>query len=309
MSSKVMNRQDWAILLALSVIWGGSFLFNRIAVTALPPSTVVLCRVAIAATALLITVHMSGQRMPVDPRVWAAFVAMGALNNLVPFSLIAWGQTQIASGLAAILNATTPLFTVLFAHLLTRDEPLSPGRVAGVTLGFTGVVVMIGPTLLFNGLGSGVLAQVAVLGAAMSYAFASLYGRRFKRMGVAPLVSATGQVCTTSVLMIPVAALVDQPWTLPFPGFVAIGALLALALLCTAIAYVFYFRLLASAGATNLTLVTFLIPVSAILFGALMFGERLDLRHFGGMALIGLGLAAIDGRPFARFRRAVAGRA
>jgi len=304
--NKVMDPKEWVLLLVLSVLWGGSFFFAKVAVAEIPPLTVVLGRVAVAAAALWLAVRATGRRVPRDGAVWAAFFAMGALNNLIPFSLIFWGQTQIASGLAAILNATTPLFTVVLAHLLTTDERMTRNRLAGVLTGFAGVVLMVGPAAL-PGLGLSVLAQLAVLAAAVSYAFAGIFGRRFRRLGVAPMVTAAGQVSATTVMMIPLVLLVDRPWTLVPPGALALGAVVALALLSTAVAYVIYFRLLASAGATNLALVTFLIPVSAILLGTLVLGERLDLRHFGGMLLIGLGLAAIDGRPLMAVRRRMSG--
>jgi drug/metabolite transporter (DMT)-like permease len=275
-----------------------------VALMELQPLTVVLARVTLAALALNLLVRASGQRMPRSPRVWAAFLAMGALNNLIPFSLIFWGQTQIASGLASILNATTPLFTVVLAHLLTSDEKLTANRLAGVLVGLAGVVLLLGPELL-GGLGLHVLAQLAVLGAALSYGFAAIFGRRFK--GMPPLVTAAGQVSGTALLAAPIALLMDRPWTVAAPHLQTWGALLGLALLSTAVAYVIYFRLLATAGPTNLLLVTFLIPVSALLLGTTILGERLDLRHFGGMTLIGCGLAAMDGRllrlPWARAER------
>jgi drug/metabolite transporter (DMT)-like permease len=232
--------------------------------------------------------------MPRDRSSWAAFAGMGVLNNLIPFTLIFWGQTQIPSALAAILNATTPLWGVVFAHFLTRDERMRANRLGGVLLGFAGVVVMVGPAAL-GGMGAAGLAQLAVVAAAVSYAFAGIFGRRFK--ATPPMVTATGQVTTTTVMMLPVALLVDRPWDLPMPGVPSWGAVLGLALLSTALAYVIFFRILAAAGATNILLVTFLIPVSALVLGMLVLGERLDPGHFAGMALIALGLGAIDGRP------------
>jgi drug/metabolite transporter (DMT)-like permease len=229
---------------------------------------------------------------------------MGGLNNLIPFSLIFWGQTQIEGGLASILNATTPLWTVLAAHLLTRDEKLTANRLGGVGLGLVGAVIVIGPGSLTR-LGLDALAQLAVVGAAVSYAFAGIYGRRFK--GRPPLVIAAGQLTASTVMMLPVALIVDRPWMLPAPGPATWGAVVGLAILSTAVAYVIYFRILATAGATNLLLVTFLIPVSAILLTATFLGERLDPGHFAGMALIGLGLTAIDGRPLRRLRPPVPG--
>jgi drug/metabolite transporter (DMT)-like permease len=290
-----MTPSEWGMLLALSVLWGGSFFFTGVALVELPPFTIVVLRVGLAAIILNLVTSAIGLRMLHDLRTWRAFFAMGLLNNVVPFCLIVWGQTRIASGLAAILNATTPLWTVIVAHLLTSDEKMSGNRLAGVIVGFIGVVVMIGPDAL-AGLGANVAAQLAVLAAGVSYAFAGVYGRRFKRMGIAPMLTATGQVTASTIMLLPVALIVDHPWTLPMPSLSAWGAVLGIASLSTALAYVLYFRILATAGATNLLLVTFLIPVSAILLGSLVLGERLGLSHFLGMAFIGAGLTAIDGR-------------
>lgn len=290
-----MGGREWAMLLALAVLWGGSFFFNGVAVRELPSFTLVWLRVAVAAITLLGVLRLLGRRMPTGGRVWAAFLGMGLLNNVVPFVLIVWGQHHIASGLASILNATTPLFTVLAAHLLTPDERLTPLKATGVAVGFAGAVVMIGPDAL-GGLGVGIMAQLACLAGALTYALAGIFGRRFRRMGVAPMATAAGQVCASSLLLLPLMLLVDRPWTLAMPHPATWAAVLGVGLLSTALAYVLYFRILAAAGATNLLLVTFLIPVSAILLGALVLGEVLLPRHFGGMALVGAGLACIDGR-------------
>lgn len=302
---KVMGPLEWFLLIVLSVLWGGSFFFGEIALSELRPFTLVLGRVSIAAIALNVMVRATGHRMPTSPAIWAAFLVMGLLNNLIPFSLIFWGQTQISSSLAAILNATTPVWTVLLAHFLTADERLTPNRLAGVFFGLIGVAVMIGLDAL-QGLGINVLAQLAVVGAAVSYAFAGIFGKRFR--GTPPIVTAAGQITGTTLMMIPIAWLVDKPWLLPWPGLNVWGALLGLALLSTALAYIIYFRLLSTAGATNLLLVTFLIPVSAILLGTIILNEQLDVRHFAGMGLIGLGLIAIDGRLLRAIKTRVAGR-
>jgi drug/metabolite transporter (DMT)-like permease len=291
---RVMTPVEWPLLIVLSILWGGSFFFSKVVLAELPPFTLVLGRVSLAAIVLNVVVVATGYRMPCSLGTWGSFMVMGTFNNLIPFSLIFWGQTQIASGLASILNATTPLWAVLLAHFFTTDEKLTPNRLSGVLLGLTGVVLIIGPAAL-RGLGLNFLAQVAVVGAALSYALAGKYGKRFK--GIPPLVTATGQVTSTTVMLIPLVLLVDQPWTLSMPSTRPWRASLALALLSTAIAYGIYFRLLASAGATNLLLVTFLIPVSALLLGTVFLGERLSPNHFLGMALIGVGLAALDGRP------------
>lgn len=295
-----MGATEWILLIALATVWGGSFFFAAVALEALPPFTIVFARVAIAAVALNILVRALGLRLPMTRADALRFLAMGALNNAIPFSLIVWGQTQIASGLAAILNATTPLFTVLLAHCLTRDERLTPARGAGVALGFVGAIAIVGPSAL-TGLGNGAWAEIAVLAAALSYAAAGIYGRRFRTLS--PVVTATGQVTASSLMILPMMLLVDTPWTLPMPDLTTIGALLGIGLLSTAAAYIMFFRILAAAGAVNLLLVTFLIPVSALTLGIAFLGEVLTLRDVAGMALIGLGLAAIDGRVLRLFRR------
>jgi drug/metabolite transporter (DMT)-like permease len=284
-----MAARVWIWLLSLSVLWGGSFFFAKVAVAELGPFTVVFARVSLAALALALVVP------PRRDGPWRQYVVMGLLNNALPFSLIFWGQTAIASGLASILNATTPLFTLIVAHYLTPDERIDRTKVVALLVGLAGVVVLVGPDVLARD--SGLWGQIACLAAALSYAFAGVYGRRFKRMGVAPTEAAAGQVTASAVLILPIMLIVDRPWTLEsMPSAAVWLALAGLALLSTALAYVLYFRILAAAGATNLLLVTFLIPVTAILLGAAVLGERLEPRQFAGMALIGLGLAVIDGR-------------
>ena len=294
-TSHQMSPLEWTLLLSLATLWGGSFFFNGIAVRELPVFTVVLARVALAALILLTLLRLRHDPLPKAPGIWSAFFTMGLLNNAIPFSLIVWGQQHIASGVASILNASTPLFTVLLAHLLTRDERAAPAKVTGVFIGFAGVAVMIGLDALTD-LGTAVLAQLLCLAAALSYAFAGIYGRRFRALGITPMATATGQVIASSLILLPLVLLLDRPWTLSMPSVQAIAALLGAAALSTALAYVIYFRILATAGATNLLLVTFLIPVSAILLGTLFLDEMLLPRHLAGMALIGLGLATIDGR-------------
>ena len=270
-----------------------------VAVAELPPLSVVATRVAGAALILLVVQRAFGIALPRDRRVWAAFLVMGLLNNAIPFTLIVWGQTQIASGVAAILNASTPVFTVILANFLTSDEPMAGRRMAGVLLGLAGVAAMIGGSAV-EALGGEVLAKIAVLGAAVSYSLASIFGRRFRRMDVAPMATATGQVMMSSLILVPLALLFDRPWTLPMPSAAALGSLAGIAAFSSALAYVIYFRLLATAGATNLMLVTLLAPVTAILLGVAFLGEVLMPRHVVGMALIAARLAAIDGRLLRR---------
>lgn len=295
-----MGAAEWSALLLLSALWGGSFFLFKVLVDAgLPPFTIVLARVGMAALVLLGVVYASGRRMPGSPRVWRSFVTMGALNNLIPFALIVFGETALDSGVAAIFNATTPIFGVLLAPLFARDERLTGAKIGGVLLGLAGVAVLIGPAAL-RGVNLTSAAQLACLGAAFTYACAGIYGRRFAAMGVAPIVTAAGQLCGSTILSLPLALLVDRPWHLPPPAAATIWAAVGLAVLCTAIAYVLYFRILAAAGATNVLLVTFLVPVGALLLGSLVLHERLGWSSAAGMVLIFAGLAAIDGRAMRR---------
>lgn len=299
-TQNTMTGPQWAMLLALSVLWGGSFFFNGVALRELPVLAVVAARVGLAALILLALSRLGGQRMPRQATIWRAFLVMGMLNNAIPFTLIVAGQREIASGLAAILNASTPLFTVILAHLATADERMTPMKLAGVLVGFAGVAVMIGGAAL-RGLGGAHLgAQLLCLAGAFSYAVAGIYGRRFRAMGVTSMQTATGQLIASALVLVPLALVVDRQFLLPAPSVAVIGAVIGLAAFSTALAYVLYFRLLAAAGATNLLLVTFLIPVSAILLGVLFLGEMLEIRQIAGMALIGLGLSAIDGRIYRR---------
>ena len=290
-----MGISEWLLLLTLSVLWGGSFFFVEVAVGALPPLTIVVLRVGLAAVALNVVVAAAGGAMPRDARVWFAFAIMGLLNNAIPFTLIVWGQVHIASGLASILNGLTPMFTVIVAHLFLSDERLSGQRLAGVLIGFAGAVLTIGPSALRD-IGVELWAQLAVTAATLSYAFASVYGRRFTRAGLTPLVAATGQVTMSTLLLIPVVLAVDQPWQLANPHIHVWLAVVGVALASTALAYIVYFRLLATAGAVNLMLVTLLLPVTAILLGAAVLGERLDREQLAGLAVIACGLLVLDGR-------------
>ena len=290
-----MGAYEWLLLVTLSVLWGGSFFFVGVAVEALPPLTIVALRVSLAALALLAVLHFAGHKLPTTTKIWRSLIWMGLLNNVIPFTLIVWGQTQIASGLASILNATTPIFTIIAAHFLTKDEKITGNKIIGIIIGFVGVVFMLGHETR-GGFGNSFIAQLALLGAAISYALAGIYGRRFVQFGIKPIVTATGQVATASLLLIPLAFFFDKPMTLRLPGLEIWLAILGLALLSTAVAYILYFRILATAGATNLLLVTLLIPVSAIVLGTTVLGEVLDRNHIIGMGLISIGLLTIDGR-------------
>lgn len=289
-----MSASDWALLILLSVFWGGSFFFTGLTVREIPPLTGALGRVAIAGAALFVVVLALRQSMPRTLEAWKPIALFAVINNVAPFSLLFWGQTHIASGLAAILNATAPLFTIIVANFATTDDRFTPARLVGLVVGFAGVVIMMGPDLI-GAFDKQVLAQLACLAAAFFYAVSSVYGRRFRAQPPAAL--ACSQMIVSTLIFIPIVALVEQPWTMPAPSAQALWALAGVGLVSTAAAYLIYFRILARAGATNLMLVTFLIPVSAILLGTLFLHEVLEPRHFAGMAAIAVGLLAIDGRP------------
>ena len=291
-----MGPLDWGLLVLLSAIWGGSFFFGKIAIAEIPPLTMVLSRVAIGAAVVWLIVRLRGVSMPLSGGLVATMAVMALLNNVVPFSLIAWSQQHIPSGLSAILNAATPLFTVLAAQAFSRDEKLTAGRLIGVLLGFTGVAVMIGPALLGRLGGHELPAQAAAIGATVSYGLSAVYGRRFRHLP--PLGVAALQLTVSCALLLPLVLAIDAPWRLPMPSAHVIAALAGLGVLSTGIAYIIFFRILGRNGATNISLVTFLVPVSAILLGALVLGEALEPREFIGFGLIALGLAAIDGRPW-----------
>ncbi len=291
-----MTPLDWLLLIVLSILWGGSFLFGRIAVAEVPPVTLVLARVGIAAAALHLVLRAFGITFAPTGGRWRDYLVMGTLNNLVPFGLIFYGQIEIGAGLAAVINGMTPFWSALMARA-AGVEQLPVRKAAGVVLGFAGLAVTVGPAAL-DGLDAPLVAQLAVVGATISYGAASVFGRRFA--GDPPLLTATGQLSASTVLVLPLALVVDTPWLLPVPTPATVGSVVALALLSTALAYILYFRVLASAGATNAALVTLLIPVSAIALGALVLGEAIEARQLGGMALIALGLAVIDGRLLTR---------
>jgi drug/metabolite transporter (DMT)-like permease len=289
-----MSRGAWSMLVILSLLWGSSFFFFKILAAALPPFTIVLGRVGLAA--IILNAYLLLRRSPLRADYpWRQFIVMGTLNNVIPFSLIAWGEGSIPSGLAAILNATTPVFSVLLAHGFIRSEGL-PGRTwIGVLLGFCAVILLIGPGALPGWDARSLLGEAACLGAALSYACAGIYGRRFRALP--PLHVATGQVTGATLVILPIAALTDRFWALPMPSATVWVALTGIAVICTVLAYILYFRILATAGATNLLLVTFLLPVTALLLGSLFLGEAITPRAVVAMAMIGASLAAIDGRP------------
>ena len=292
-----LGPMDWGLLVLLSLLWGGSFLCVGIAVQDLPVLTIIALRVSLAALVLWGIALFCGHQLPRGRKTWQAFLALGLLNNVIPFGLIVFGQQTIGAGLAAILNATTPLWTVLIAALFLADERFSKQKLFGVLLGLVGVIVMVGPDSL-AGISRNLGAQLAVLGATLSYAFASVFGRRFAAAKISPLQTALGQVTASSFILVPLALMIDTPWASALPSQATIFAILGLAVLSTAGGYLLFFNILERAGATNVSLVTLLIPPSAIAMGMLFLEETLQGIHFIGLALIILGLLSLQGRLF-----------
>lgn len=288
------------MLLLLAAVWGGSFFFAEVALSEVPPLTITLHRVFWAVPLLALIVGLKGLRFPTSLRVWGAFLVMGALNNAIPFSLIFWGQTQINSGLASILNATTAMFAAVVAGVLLKDEPLTPKKIVGAALGIAGVAFIMGPSALteFN---PSNLAQLAILGATLSYAFAGVWGRT-ALSDQPPLVNAFGMLVGSTILMVPVVYVVDGPPSFALSPSVW-AALLGLVALSTVLAYILYFAILARAGAANLLLVTLLIPPFAIALGVMFLGERVEPEAWIGFGIIALGFAVTDGRLFSRLLR------
>lgn len=283
----------------LAAVWGGSFFFAEIALREVPPMTIVLHRVFWALPVLALIVIIKGYTIPRSPKILGAYLVMGALNNAIPFSLIFWGQTQIDSGLASILNATTAMFAAVIAGLLLKDEPLTRNKIVGAALGLAGVAFIMGPSALrsFN---PSNLAQLAILGATLSYAFAGVWGKT-TLSGQPPLMNALGMVAGSSLLMIPIVLLTDGVPSFDLSKTVW-SALLGLSILSTVLAYILYFAILRRAGAANLLLVTLLIPPFAVSLGVVLLGERMGVEAWIGFIVIAVGFAVTDGRLF-QFRQ------
>jgi drug/metabolite transporter (DMT)-like permease len=301
-----MSLSQWLLLILLSLLWGGSFLFHGMSVHELPPLTLVLWRAGLAALTLIPVVYASGLRLPSSLRAWSPFLVMSLLNNVLPFLMIARGQREIASGLASVLGATTPLFAVIFARLFPDGEKLTAHRLAGVLVGILGVAILVGPEALIGNTSS-LLGMMLLLGASAFYGMAAQWGRRFK--DTPPLVTSATLLTCSTIVMLPVALIIDQPWQLPAPSASATAAVVALAVLSTAFAYIVYFRIMAVSGPINTTLVALLIPVSAIAFGTVFLNEVLLPRHIAGALVIGLALVILDGRVVVRLKKHLVRRA
>ena len=291
----ILDSKSTIMLLLLAAVWGGSFFFGEVALSEVPPLTITLHRVVWAVPILAVIVFYKRIAVPRSPRIWSAYLVMGALNNAIPFSLIFWGQTQIESGLASILNGTTAMFAAVVAGLLLADEPLTAKKIIGAVLGIVGVAFIMGPSALTDFNPSN-LAQLAILAATLSYAFAGVWGKT-ALAGKPPLMNALGMLVGSTLLMIPIVLVFDGPPSLELSADVW-GALLGMAALSTALAYVLYFGILVRAGTANLLLVTLLIPPFAIGLGALFLDEHMGPEAWIGFAIIAFGFAVTDGRLF-----------
>jgi len=295
-----MSAQDWGLLVFLSFLWGGSFFLTAVAIKEITPFTLVFVRLTIADIALFVVIVAIGARIPKDLSIWWQFLVLGTFGSAIPFALIFWGMLKVSSGLASIFMAMTPLSTIIIAHFFTADEKLSWRRVGGIMAGLSGVIIIVGPSVLSDS-GSYVAAEGAILAATVCYGIAGVYGKRF--YGMQPVVVAFGQVASAAVLMLPMVLVFEHPFSQAMPSATAIASVVALAVLSSALAFIIFFRILLRVGATNVVLVTLLIPVTAIFLGAAILGEKLLLRHFAGLAVIVCGLLIVDGRIIDYFRR------
>jgi drug/metabolite transporter (DMT)-like permease len=287
-----MTSTEWALLLVLSVLWGAGYLFGQIALAELSPFAIAFSRVALATIALLAVGLFAGQTFRLSWKVGAFYLVLGAVGVLIPSILMLWGQTRIGAGLTSLLGATSPLFTVVIAHFLTRDEKMTPLRLGGMAVALVGVALATRPVA--DAAGESVLAELAVLAAAFCQAYAAILARRCQASS--PLELATGQLAAASLLSLPIVLAVEGPLMLSCLSVETVLALLALALLTTALGYLIFFRLLVRAGATNVALISLLVPVTALFLAAVVLGEELSWSVFAGAVLILAGLATFGAR-------------
>jgi drug/metabolite transporter (DMT)-like permease len=291
----------WLLLIALATMWGSSFLFTKIAVASLAPTTVVAARLVIAALVLGALVLILGKRLPRERRAWLFIVAMAVAGNVLPFWLITWGQQGIDSGLAGILMAIMPLTTLVLAHFLVAGERLNPMRMAGFLLGFLGIVVLMGPDALLEleGRGTVLLSELAVLGGAVCYAVATIIARR--RPPGDALATAAGVMLCGSALTVPAALASPLSSTTPLAP-ASLAAVAVLGLVSTALATVVYLRLVSQAGAGFVSLINYLIPLWALVLGVAVLGEQPQWSALAALIMIlsGIALSEILGRRAAR---------
>ncbi len=298
-AQKTMSTAAWGWLLLLGALWGMSFVFIKVAIVEIQPLTLVFLRTLLAALVLFAVCRMTGVRMPTSFKAWRDYAILGFFSSSLAFSLIFWAQQFIDASLSSILIAATPFFTVLLAGFILSDERFTARKIIGVIIGLAGVTLVIGPRYLL-GLGGSLTAELAVLLAAGAYAIASIWGRRFA--GEPPLATATGQISTSAVMLLPLALLFEDPLRMDTPSWSVIGAVIALAVLCTALTYLIFFHVLKMAGASNASLVGLVIPAFTMLFAVPLLGEEITLLKIAGMLVIAIGMMVLDGRPLAAVR-------
>jgi len=286
------------LLLILGIIWGASYLFIKVIVTEVPVLTLVAGRVTLATIIMWGILRARGLSLPRSRRMWGAYAMLGFLGAALPYSLISWGEQYIPSGLASLLQATTPIFTVILAHFLTDDEPVAMAKIIGVIIGFVGVGILMLPDPstglragLRQGLQADLLGQLAVVGSSLCYAGVAIYARSRLR-GQPPLVSATGQLTMGMVYMLPASLLIDRPFGLS-PSLPVLASWMVLTILGTVVAYVIYFTLIERTSATFVTMVTYIIPINGLMLGALVLNEQLNATVLGSLVLILLGVLLV----------------
>ncbi|MCL4302982.1 MAG: DMT family transporter [Anaerolineae bacterium] len=288
-----MKWKNFLLLLVLAALWGPSFLFIKVAVAEVPPLTIVLGRVGIGGLLLYGILRLQGRNLPPLGRVWLHFAFAAIVQNAIPFLLFGWGEQYIDSALAAILNGTTPLFTLLLAHMFTSDDRLTPTKTLGTFIGFSGLALLIGPSLL-GGVKATTWGLIAVAVASLCYGIAIVYGRRNLR-GLPPLVAPTAQLLLAALFVLPLSLVLEQPFNLPAPSWPALGSLLALGAFGTGLAFVVYYRIMEQTSATYVSMVTYLVPVFGVILGVMILNEQLGWNAYLGCALILLGVMIVNG--------------
>ena len=296
-----LGAVEWGLIALQSMLWGSSYFFIAVVQDQVPILTVVAIRGVFASIMLIAIVTSLGYRMPATLAEWAHFAFFSTFNTLIPFALIVWGQARTTGGMAAILNASAPLFGIFLAHVLTHDEKLSANKLAGILLGFVGVAILVGSDLAVVS-SADLMARLALLAAPLLYVLANIYARN--RLGeYPPFVIAMMQMAASVFISVPVALAVDWPWTLPMPSMTVLGAIIATGVFGSGLAALCHFTVLQRAGAINAMLVTLIMPLTPILLGGIYLGERLTNREIFGAVIIAAALLIIDGRLLRLFAR------
>lgn len=288
-----MGWRNFIWLLFLASLWGPSFLFIKVAVGEIPPITLAMMRVGLASILLYLILRVQGRNLPRPGPIWRNFAVMGFFANALPFALFSWGEIHIDSALAAILNGTTPLFTIVLAHLFIADDRLTPLKTGGILLGFGGLLMLIAPSL-FEGVRATTWGLLAITLAAASYGVGIVYARK-KLRGLPPLVGPAAQLTMATLYLLPLSLLIERPLAMPAPSWAAIGSLLALATMGTAIAFVVYYHVMEQTSATYLSMVTYLVPVFGVILGVVVLNEQPGWNAYLGCALILLGVMVVNG--------------